>query len=462
MKPQQSDLEQTARRLRTTCIIVDWIATAAAWLIFNIIRYDIVGSGFTSLRKFLLSPMVLGSQIVFPTAMLVIYWLSGYYNNVVDRSRVRELYLTTLSAGAGTIMVLLVILLNDLTPDLGPDYILLISLFTALLLIVFGAREIITTCFSRRVSKGRITRRAIIIGRTERKLPAGFTKYGEGDLEYALSRQNEADCFILIPDGSGLLATLMPSLGALMPLDKPVYLMPDSASLVERRYTTRDGQHHGGSNRVASIADEPLIDLSRTEMSSSALNFKRLADIIIGTAGLILSIPVIIIVAVVVKLTSPGPMFYRQERVGYHRRPFKIIKIRTMRVDAEEYTGPALTSADDPRVTPPGRFLRKYHFDELPQFINIIRGDMSLVGPRPERRHFVEKIIEEEPFYTLVHQVRPGLTSWGMVKYGYASTVSEMVERMRYDLLYLENVGFAVDMKIILYTFRTIATGKGL
>lgn len=443
--------------------MVDWIATAIAWLIFDIIRFHLVGEGFATLWGFLTAPMVVASQIVFPTGMLAIYWLSGYYDNVLDRSRVRELYLTVLSAGAGTVIVLLIILLNDLTPDLHNDYILLASLFAALFVCVFTAREIITTIFGRKILAGKIARRAVIIGHTDRPLPAGFVKLSESDLDDALrqAREGGPDCFILTPSPQGLSA-LMPALGALIPFNLPVYLLPDSASLVEHRYTTRDGEHPGGSNRVASIADEPLIDLTRTEMSSSALNFKRMADIIVGSIGFVVSLPVILILAAAIKLTSPGPAFYRQRRAGYHRRPFNIIKLRTMRVDAEEYTGPALTSADDPRVTPLGRVLRKYHLDELPQFINVVRGDMSLVGPRPERQHFVDRIIEMEPFYALIHQLRPGLTSWGMVKYGYASTVPEMVERLRYDLLYLENISFAVDVKIILYTFRTILTGKGL
>ena len=132
-----------------------------------------------------------------------------------------------------------------------------------------------------------------------------------------------------------------------------------------------------------------------------------------------------------------------------------------MRVDAET-NGPSLSTVDDPRVTPVGRFMRKYRIDELPQFWNVLRGDMSLVGPRPEREFYIRRILERAPYYSLIHQVRPGITSWGMVKYGYASSVEQMIERMKYDLLYIENLSFGVDIKIIFYTFNTVITGKGV
>ncbi len=165
--------------------------------------------------------------------------------------------------------------------------------------------------------------------------------------------------------------------------------------------------------------------------------------------------------AIIIKRQSPGPVIYRQTRIGRHKRPFNILKFRSMRVDAET-NGPSLSTVDDPRVTPVGRFMRKYRIDELPQFWNVLRGDMSLVGPRPEREFYIRRILERAPYYSLIHQVRPGITSWGMVKYGYASSVEQMIERMKYDLLYIENLSFGVDIKIIFYTFNTVITGKGV
>jgi lipopolysaccharide/colanic/teichoic acid biosynthesis glycosyltransferase len=167
------------------------------------------------------------------------------------------------------------------------------------------------------------------------------------------------------------------------------------------------------------------------------------------------------VIALAVKREKSGSVIYSQERIGYHKHPFKIYKFRTMRADAEA-DGPSLSSDKDSRVTRVGRFLRKYRLDELPQFFNVLRGDMSLVGPRPEREYYIRQIVAKAPYYNLVHQVRPGITSWGMVKYGYATTVDQMIERLQYDLLYLDNISLQVDLKILFHTVNTVLTGKGL
>jgi lipopolysaccharide/colanic/teichoic acid biosynthesis glycosyltransferase len=168
-----------------------------------------------------------------------------------------------------------------------------------------------------------------------------------------------------------------------------------------------------------------------------------------------------LIVALAIKIDSKGPVFYSQERVGYKQKKFNILKFRSMTTDAEK-SGPQLSSENDSRITKLGRILRKYRIDELPQFWNVLKGDMSLVGPRPEREYFIHKIVEKAPYYTLVHQVRPGITSWGMVKYGYAKNVDEMILRLRYDLIYLTNISILVDLKIIIYTVETVFTGRGM
>ena len=187
---------------------------------------------------------------------------------------------------------------------------------------------------------------------------------------------------------------------------------------------------------------------------------KRLMDILLSLLALVLLSPVFLVTAIIVKCTSPGPIFYAQERIGYRGKPFKMHKFRSMYVDAEA-SGPALSSDDDPRITPFGRIMRKYRLDEIPQFYNVLKGTMSLVGPRPERQYFIDKIVERAPEYMLLHKVKPGITSWGQVKYGYAENVDEMVERLRYDLLYLENMSLATDIKILLYTVLIIFQGRG-
>lgn len=457
-------MARAARRLRILCVAADWLSTAVAWLLFDIARYHILASGFHSLESFLLSATVMTGQIAFPTAMLGIYWLTGYYNDPLHRSHISELGQTAAAAFAGTLAVLILVLLNDLTPDVASDRLLLATLFGLLLVTVWIPRAIITGAVSRRFSSGRYIRRAAIVGDPgddKSRLPRGI--FPACRLEAAKApdyRVDDIDCFILIPEPTQSIDSLLPLAGKLMRHDLPVYLSPHPDSTMRFPYGNR--RHSSAPAGRKGDRSPMLTDLSSTDMDESTLNIKRLADITVSLAALALLWPVILGVAAAIGVTSQGSPFYRQKRIGYHGRLFSIIKLRTMRSDAEDISGPTLSSADDPRITPLGRILRRYRIDELPQFVNILRGDMSLVGPRPERPYFEQQVIAIAPQYAMLHQLRPGLTSWGMVDYGYATTVRAMAERLRYDLLYLENVGFITDMKIIIHTISTIVTGKGI
>ena len=206
----------------------------------------------------------------------------------------------------------------------------------------------------------------------------------------------------------------------------------------------------------------PVINIRNVPLTNTVNRMiKRLIDIIGSIVALILFSPIMLVVAILVKKSSPGPIFFAQERIGLGNKPFKMYKFRSMYVDAEE-NGPALSSEDDPRVTPFGRIMRKYRLDELPQFWNVLKGDMSMVGPRPERKYFIDEIVKTAPYYYLLHNVRPGITSLGMVKYGYAANVDKMVERMEYDILYYENMSLTLDLTILIYTVKTVITGKGI
>ena len=213
--------------------------------------------------------------------------------------------------------------------------------------------------------------------------------------------------------------------------------------------------------QLEDILGVPLVDLTRPRMGECQKNIKRTFDVFASSLCLLILSPLMAWLSLMVKLGSKGPVIYSQTRIGKNQKPFNLYKFRSMRTDAEA-CGPSLSSRHDPRVTKFGRFMRKYRLDELPQFWNVVRGDMSLVGPRPEREHYILQIMEKAPYYGLIFQVRPGITSWGMVKYGYASNVQQMVERSRFDLIYLNNMSIQTDIKIMIYTIRTIFGGKGM
>jgi exopolysaccharide biosynthesis polyprenyl glycosylphosphotransferase len=211
---------------------------------------------------------------------------------------------------------------------------------------------------------------------------------------------------------------------------------------------------------MTSIFGAPLIEVNPQIMPAWQFAIKRTFDIGFSLVALLLLLVPMLVIATLVKLTSPGSVFFRQERIGLGGKPFRIIKFRSMFADAERH-GPQLSSATDPRITRIGRFLRRTRMDELPQFWNVLKGDMSLVGPRPERQHFIDEIMKVAPHYRHLHKVRPGITSWGQVKFGYAENVEQMLRRLKYDILYIENMSLAVDLKILAYTALIVVRGDG-
>ena len=196
-------------------------------------------------------------------------------------------------------------------------------------------------------------------------------------------------------------------------------------------------------------------------MKQVARSIKRISDIGVSAAGLLLLSPLFLFLGLWVKASSKGPVFFIQERIGKDGVPFDLYKFRTMNIDAEK-DGPQLSFKNDPRITKAGKFIRRYHLDELPQLWNVLKGEMSIVGPRPEREYYIKQIIKKEPRFRELQRIRPGVTSRGSVKYGYASSIDQMVQRGHFDLSYLDNMSITEDMKIIGATVRAVLAGKGI
>ena len=468
------------RQQRLKYIIGDFAASNVAWFIYNCLRYFVgTAKGAPSLAAYLGSPMILLGQITFPLVMMLVYYLSGYYNSVFRKSRLQELFITFSSTFINVIIIFLAALINDMTSnERGINYELILMLFFLLFLMVYGVRAVITGSTSHKI-KNRIWQfRTLVIGcgqagytfvdKLERmraslgydvvgyvEIPhenkvKGITKpiYQLDELEEVCAREGIQE-LIVVPTKQES-AVVLNTLNKLFPLNLPIKITPDRYNIMLSRVRLND------------IAGEPLVDISSSNMTEGWKNMKRALDVVVSILLLILLIPVYLILALCIRLDSKGCVLFKQERVGMRGKPFKIIKFRSMYENAEQEGQPQLSTEDDPRITRVGKVLRKYRLDELPQFWNVLKGEMSIVGPRPEREYYANLILQREPSYALIHQIRPGITSMGMVKFGYAKSVDEMIERLRYDLIYLENMSLLNDLKILIYTVKIVFKGRGL
>ena len=427
-------------RQRLLCIVSDYLMLNIGWLLFNVVRYHSLPLGWlNSAADFMLMPPVLLGQLLVPLLAVGLYAMSGYYNAPFDRSRVDDALNTAGVSALAALMIFFAVLINDDIPERLLNYQLLLILWLLLAAPVYACRYVLTAGVKRRVSNGSLRFGTLIVGTG----PKAF------DLEERIRRVPTAMGFDILAGDDTDPRHVAALIGRFVPLGCRVYMMPDVYSMLTAR------------PRVRSVANVPLIDITAAGMSAGPAHMKRAGDLVVSAIALVALLPVYAAIALAVSMDSRGPVFYSQERVGYRNRRFRIYKFRTMRPDAEA-AGPQLSSDGDPRITRVGAVLRKYRLDELPQFWNVLLGQMSLVGPRPEREHYERLIAERAPYVALLHQVRPGLTSWGMVKFGYAGSVDEMVERLAYDLLYIENVSLGVDLRIMLHTINTVLTGKGV
>lgn len=447
-------------------ITSDFIAGALAWLLFNVVRYILIaqGQGFASLGGFLLSFDVMRGQILIPFGWIILFYYSGYYNNVIEKSRLSEFFVTLTSVLIGTVVVFFVVVLKTLPAAMWVYYEQFFSLFSFTFVLIYLGRWIITRRAALKIRAREWTVKALVLGNGERaeeimKLldkpteSMAYTIVSMVDIEEfdkldTIIKNNEIETLIVAVDteDNEELLNLLYSLYQ--------YKLPIKLPISYTRLLT-------GGMKIKTITGAPLVDVTDNNFPEAEKNIKLSLDKLVSAIVLLLLSPVYIYLMIKVKLDSKGPIFLKQERIGYRGKPFNIYKFRTMYEDAEKQ-GPALATESDTRITPYGRIMRKYRLDELPQFWNVLKGDMSLVGPRPERKYYIDQIVKEAPYYYLLHNVRPGITSWGMVKYGYASNVKQMIERMEFDILYYENMSLSIDLKILIYTVRTIVTGKGI